>query len=98
MVYDCEIIIKDVSRLRLYLICFVRFVISQPQRGAGRGSYIICKSIYSQKVERLKHNIFYALNWTLLQKYSISGRNKEIMNYQSTRFVPRHCSILLSPA
>ena len=58
---DCETIFKGVSRLLLYLICFVRFMISQPQCGAYRGSSIIGKSVHSQKVERLKHNVFYAV-------------------------------------
>ena len=59
-------------------MCFIRFMISQPHRGADRGSYIIGKSIHSQRVERLKHKIFYA-DWTLLQKFSISGGNYETM-------------------
>ena len=61
LVYDCETIFEGVPRLLLYLICFLRFMISQPQRGADRGSYIIGKSVHSQRVERLKHNVFYAI-------------------------------------
>ena len=38
-------------------------MISQSQRGADRASYIIGKSVHSQRVERLKHNVFYAVNW-----------------------------------
>ena len=45
----------------LYFICFLRFMISKPQRGVDRGSYIIDKSVHSQRVERLKHNAFYAI-------------------------------------
>ena len=36
-------------------------MISEPQRGAVRGSSMIGKRVHSQKVDRLKYNVFYAV-------------------------------------
>ena len=36
-------------------------MISLPQRGASRGSYIIGKRAHSQRVELLKYNVFYTI-------------------------------------
>ena len=60
--YDFETNFRGASKLLLHLIYFVGFMISHPQRGADRASYIIGKSVHSQRVERLKHNVFYAVN------------------------------------
>ena len=36
-------------------------MISHPQRGPGRGSYIGCKSVHNQRVERLWRDVFYGV-------------------------------------
>ena len=61
LVYDCEAIFEGVPRLLLYLIYFLRFMISWPQRSADRGNYIIGKIVHGQRVERLKHDVVYAI-------------------------------------
>ena len=46
-------------------------MISHPQRGPGRGSYIGCKSVHNQRVERLWRDVF----------YGVTGLNYELFHY-----------------
>ena len=86
LVYDCETIFEGVPRLLLYLICFLRFMISQPQRGVDRGSHVIGKSVHSQGVERLKHNVGYAITYISIYKiyiqFTVNHTNTSIFNIQ----------------
>ena len=69
----------------LYLISFLRFIISYPERGVDRESYLIGKSIPTQRVEGLKHNVFYAITGLYhFQKCSISVGNYEMMSQQGS--------------
>ena len=52
-------------------------MISWPQRGADRGNYIIGKTVHSQRVERLKHDVVYAITGLYYQNVQYL---EEIMN------------------